>query len=203
MKKICEFNAVVERGADRKGFNTAGAKNPKLLDQVRNRIRCKHYSIRTEQAYVDWIKKFIFFHGKRHPLEMGEKEIGDFLTYLAVKRNVAASTQNQALCALVFLYREVLKKDLTDFDNLVRAKRPARLPVVFTTNEVRKILVQLEGSKWLMGQLLYGAGLRVMECMRLRVKVIDFGYKQITVRGGKGVKSPGDMLFSTSPGTVN
>ncbi|MCK4749661.1 MAG: integron integrase [Bacteroidales bacterium] len=163
-----------------------GGKKPKLLDQVRNRIRCKHYSIRTEQAYVDWIKRFIFFHEKRHPSEMGEKEISEFLTYLAVKRNVAASTQNQALCALVFLYREVIQKKLAEFENLVRAKRPARLPVVFTQEEVRKILVQLEGSLWLMGQFLYGAGLRVMECMRLRVKDLDFGYKQITVRDGKG-----------------
>ena len=177
---------MLRTNKERKDMIGPGGKKPKLLDQVRNRIRCKHYSIRTEQAYVDWIKRFIFFHEKRHPSEMGEKEISEFLTYLAVKRNVAASTQNQALCALVFLYREVIQKKLAEFENLVRAKRPARLPVVFTQEEVRKILVQLEGSLWLMGQFLYGAGLRVMECMRLRVKDLDFGYKQITVRDGKG-----------------
>ena len=172
--------------SERKRSSEPGANQPKLLDQVRNRIRCKHYSIRTEQAYVDWIKRFIYFHGKRHPVEMGENEISEFLTYLAVKRKVAASTQNQALCAIVFLYKEVIRKDLGEFENLVRAKKPAKLPVVFTPTEVRKILIQLEGSNWLMGQLLYGAGLRVMECVRLRVKDVDFGYKQVIVRDGKG-----------------
>ena len=170
------------------------ANKPRLLDQVRSVIRCKHYSIRTGQAYIDWIKRYIFFHGKRHPVEMGEKEVADFLSYLAVKRNVAASTQNQALCAVVFLYRHVLQKDLGNFENLIRAKKPVKLPVVFTREEVKKILVQLEGRNWLMGQLLYGAGLRLMECVRLRVKDIDFGYNQVVVRDGKGHKDRVTML---------
>lgn len=182
----------------KKVFPEAGQKKPKLLDQVSAVIRCKHYSIRTEHAYIDWIKRFIFFHGKRHPAEMGEKEIADFLSYLAVKRKVAASTQNQALCAIVFLYRHVLQKELGDFDNLIRAKKPTKLPVVFTRDEVKKILTQLVGHNWLMGQLLYGAGLRLMECVRLRVKDIDFGYNQIVVRDGKGHKDRVTML----PGIV-
>ncbi|MDL1968710.1 MAG: integron integrase [Deltaproteobacteria bacterium] len=156
------------------------------MDQVRNRIRYKHYSIRTEQAYIEWIRKFIFYHGKRHPAEMGENEISDFLTYLAVKRRVAASTQNQALSAIVFLYREVIQRELGEFENLVRAKRPSKLPVVFTPKEMKNILIQLEGNNGLMGHLLYGAGLRIMECVRLRVKDIDFDYKQVIIRNGKG-----------------
>ena len=170
------------------------AANPRLLDQVRNRIRCKHYSIRTEQAYIDWIKRYIYFHNKQHPRDLDERHISEFLTYLAVKRKVAGSTQNQALCALVFLYREVIKKDLAQFEDLVHAKRPSRLPVVFTRDEIRAILLQLDGVTWIMGQLLYGAGLRVMECVRLRVKDIDLGYKQIMVRNGKGQKDRVTML---------
>ncbi|MDP2647213.1 MAG: integron integrase [Desulfobacterales bacterium] len=167
-------------------FRESGNRGSNLLGQVQNRIRCKHYSIRTEQAYVEWIKKFILYHGKRHPSEMGEKEISAFLTYLAVKKNVSASTQNQALSAVVFLYREVIQKELGEFKDLIRAKRPAKLPVVFSKKEVKNILIQLEGKDWLMGQLLYGAGLRVMECVRLRVKDVDFDYKQIVIRDGKG-----------------
>jgi integron integrase len=167
---------------------------PRLLDQVRNAIRLKHYSIRTEQSYVDWIRRYIFFHDKQHPQDLDERHISEFLTYLAVQKKVASSTQNQALCALVFLYREVVKKDLAEFDNLVHAKRPSKLPVVYTRDEVRRILVQLDGVHWIMGQLLYGAGLRVMECARLRVKDIDFGYKQIVVRDGKGRKDRVTML---------
>ena len=120
---------------------------PRLLDQVRDVIRVKHYSIRTEQAYVQWIKRYIFFHGKRHPSEMGEAEVSAFLTHLAVKRNVASSTQNQALNALVFLYREVLKKDLDGLEDVTRAKKPARLPLVFTRDEVRRVLAHLEGDR--------------------------------------------------------
>src|SRR5712692_3656285 len=161
---------------------------PKLLDQVRETIRRKHYSIRTEQAYVDWIKRYIFFHGKKHPADMGEREMEQFLNHLAVKSNVAASTQNQALSALVFLYREVLKKEIGWLDNLERAKQPERLPVVLTETEVRHVLAHLDGRHWLMASLLYGAGLRLMECVRVRVKDIDFEYKQITVRDGKGAK---------------
>jgi site-specific recombinase XerD len=151
---------------------------PRLIDQVRSVIRLKHYSLRTEEAYWQWIKRFILFHGKRHPNEMGEAEVGAFLTHLAVDKNVAASTQNQALSALLFLYKEVLKTPLDWIENVQRAKRHSRLPVVFTREEVQAILRNLEGTKWLMASLLYGAGLRLTECLRLRVKDIDFGYSQ-------------------------
>jgi integrase len=168
--------------------SAADKPKPKLLDQVRTTIRRKHYSIRTEEAYVDWIKRYILFHQKRHPLEMGEQEVEQFLNYLAVEKDVAAATQNQALSALVFLYREVLNKEIGWMDNLERAKRPERLPVVLTETEMHAILAQLEGRNWLMASLLYGAGLRLMECVRLRVKDIDFEYRQIIVREGKGDK---------------
>jgi integrase len=143
---------------------------PKLLDQVRNLIRAKHYSIRTEETYVGWVRKFILFHGKKHPKDMGEKEISAFLTHLAVNRNVAASTQNQAFNALLFLYRNVLGIEFGELKNVQRAKKPRKLPVVFTMDEILQIINQLEGYKWIMAQLMYGAGLRVMECVRLRVK---------------------------------
>ena len=147
---------------------------PRLLDQVRDKLRLKHYSYRTEQSYVNWIKRFIFFHNKRHPDVMGENEIEVFLTHLAVKRNVAASTQNQALCALLFLYKEVLGRELAWMDSMQRAKRPARLPVVLTTSEAQNLLGRLEGRAWLMASLLYGAGLRLMEYARLRAKEWNF-----------------------------
>jgi len=162
--------------------------SPKLLDQVRSLIRLKHYSIRTEETYVSWIKRYIYFHNKRHPKDMGEKEIKQFLTDLAVNKNVAAATQNQAFNALLFLYRKVLNKEFSDLGDVVRAKKPRKLPVVFSKDEVRKIINQLEGYKWLMAQLMYGAGLRLTECLRLRIKDIDFSYQQITVRDGKGGK---------------
>jgi integron integrase len=168
--------------------------NPKLLDQVRNVIRRKHYSIRTEQTYTDWIRRFILFHGKRHPSEMGESEVTSFLTSLAREGNVAASTQNQALSALLFLYKEVLKQQIGWLDKVERAKKPARLPVVLTRDEVHKIFAHLHGMHRLMGGLLYGSGLRLMECVRLRVKDIDFGYLRITVRDGKGAKDRVTML---------
>jgi integron integrase len=161
---------------------------PKLLDQVRHSIRTKHYSIRTEEAYIRWIKEFILFHNKRHPSELAEVEVSKFLSHLAVDRKVAASTQNQALSAIVFLYREVLNKPLHWLDDLDRAKRPAKLPVVLSREEVRAVLAQLDGPNWLMASLLYGSGLRLMECVRLRVKDIDFSYDQIIVRDGKGSK---------------
>ena len=167
---------------------------PKLLDQVRDKIRFKHYSIRTEHAYVDWIKRYILFHGKRHPQEMGKQEAEQFLSHLAVDRNVAASTQNQALSAILFLYKEVLEQDIGWLENVERAKRPARLPVVLTATEVRAVLAHLEGRYRLMANLLYGAGLRLMECVRLRVKDFDFEYRQITVRDGKGQKDRLTML---------
>ncbi len=157
------------------------------------KIRQKHYSIRTEQAYTDWIRRFILFHGKRHPAAMGELEIEAFLTHLAVNRNVAASTQNQAFSALLFLYREVLEKELA-FVNATRAKKPVRLPVVLTPEEVQAIFVHLNGVHHLMAGLLYGSGLRLMECIRLRVKDLDFDYGQIVVRDGKGMKDRVTML---------
>ncbi len=166
----------------------------KLLDQVKNLIRLKHYSIRTEETYINWIKRFIIFHGKRHPGEMGEFEVTQFLTHLAVEGKVSASTQNQALSAVLFLYREVLKKDLGWLNDVEWAKKPERLPVVFTKEEVKAILVRLEGTKWLMASLLYGSGLRLMECVRLRVKDLDFEYNQIVVRDAKGWKDRVTML---------
>jgi integrase len=171
---------------------------PRLLDQVRNTIRMRHYSLRTEESYIGWIKRYIFFHNKRHPKDMGEKEINEFLTNLAVNQKVAASTQNQAFNALLFLYREILKQEFGDLGEVVRAKKPRRLPVVFTMDEIRAIINQLEGSKWLMAQLMYGSGLRVMECVRLRVKDIDFAYRQIVVREGKGGKDRITMLPDTT-----
>lgn len=174
--------------------NTSNDKKPRLIEQVRNVIRCKHYSIRTEQSYIDWIKRYIYYHDKKHPKDLGAEHIGAFLSHLAMERNVAASTQNQALCAIVFLYKEVLNIEPGDFSDLIRAKKPAKLPVVFTRREVKEILVQLSGVEWLMGQLLYGAGLRVLECMRLRVKDIDFDYRQIIIRDGKGSKDRVTML---------
>lgn len=171
---------------------------PRLLDQVRATIRRKHYSIRTEEAYINWIKRYIFFHNKRHPLEMDEHEVEQFLNDLAVKKKVSASTQNQAMSAILFLYREVLDKEIGWMDTLERAKLPQRLPVVLTESEVRDVLGQLEGRHWLMSSLLYGAGLRLMECLRLRVKDIDFEYGQITVRDGKGNKDRVTMLPESS-----
>ena len=171
-----------------------GPPKPRLLDQVRQAIRTRHYSYMTEKAYVGWIKRFIFFHKKRHPAEMGEVEIGRFLSGLATDSHVSASTQNQALNALLFLYREVLNQDIGYVDGVVRAKRPHRLPVVLTRQEVRSILGCLDGSDWIMAMLLYGAGLRLMECLRLRVKDIDSGSNQIVVRAGKGDKDRHTML---------
>jgi integron integrase len=169
----------------------------KLLDQVRHIIRLKHYSIRTEQAYIHWIKQFILFHNKRHPADMAEPEVSDFLSSLAVKKDVASSTQSQALSAILFLYRDVLRRPLDRLDHIQRAKRPSRLPVVFTRDEVTAVLAQLDGSLHLMASLLYGAGLRLMECVRLRVKDIDFGLNQITVRDGKGGRDRVTVLPSS------
>src|SRR5881296_252047 len=167
---------------------------PKLLELVRDIIRRKHYSIRTEQSYTDWIRRFILFHKKRHPSEMREAEVNAFLTHLARDGGVAASPQNQALSALLFLYKEVLKQELGWLKNVERAKRPARLPVVLTREEVRKVFQHLHGTARLMAGLLYGSGLRLMECVRLRVKDIDFGYARITVRDTKGGKERVTML---------
>ncbi|PYI47522.1 MAG: integron integrase [Verrucomicrobia bacterium] len=155
---------------------------------MRWHLRVKHYSIRTEQAYVDWIRRYILFHGKRHPNEMGERQITQFLTHLAVDKHVAASTQNQAFSALLFLYQQVLERKLDFIDNVQRVTRPSKLPVVFTPSEARSVLAHLKGDYRLMAELLYGSGLRLMECLRLRVKDIDFGYGHITVRDGKGLR---------------
>src|SRR5439155_7518114 len=168
--------------------NAAVASSPKLLDRVRWQLRFKHYSIPTEQAYVDRIRRYILFHRKRHPDEMGEDEITAFLTHLAVDKQVAASTQNQAFAALLFLYQQVLDRKLDFIDNVQRVKRPSKIPVVFTRAEVRAVLARLKGDYRLIAQLLYGSGLRLMECVRLRVKDVDFGYNRITVRDGKGLR---------------
>jgi integron integrase len=174
---------------------TAAPQNkPKLLDQVRDVIRRKHFSIRTEQSYVDWIRRFILFHNKRHPRDMAEAEVTQFLTHLARDGRVAASTQNQAFSALLFLYKQVLKQEIGWLEGVERAKRSARLPVVLTRDEVHKIFAHLHGTPRLMAGLLYGSGLRLMECVRLRVKDIDFGYARITVRDGKGAKDRVTML---------
>jgi integron integrase len=165
-----------------------------LLDQVRDKIRTLHYSIRTEEAYLKWIREFIIFHGKRHPSEIGASEISRFLSYLARERNIAASTQNQALSALLFLYREVLDQPIDWVDDIERAKKPQRLPVVFTRREVKAVLNQLRVEMWLMASLLYGSGLRLMECVRLRVKDVDFAQSQLIVREGKGNKDRVTML---------
>ena len=172
----------------------AGPLKPRLLDRVREAIRARHYSRRTEKAYVDWIKRYIFFHNKRHPMEMGAGEVTAFLTALAVQGRVAASTQNQALSALLFLYREVLGVQLPWLDDLVRAKSPQRLPVVMTREEVRTVLGRLDGVPRLMAVILYGAGLRLLECCRLRVQDVDFGMNQIVIRDGKGHKDRVTML---------
>jgi integron integrase len=165
----------------------------KFLDQVRDALRLKHYSIRTENSYVNWIRRYILFHGKRHPNEMDAAEVEAFLTHLAVNEHVAASTQNQAFSALLFLYREVLHKDLGSIDAL-RAKKPKHLPTVLTKEEVRKVIANLSGTHRLMAGLLYGSGLRLMECVRLRVKDLDFNYHTITVRDGKGAEDRVTML---------
>lgn len=167
---------------------------PRLLDQVRHVLRRKHYSIRTEQTYVGWIRRFILFHDKRHPAEMGAPEIEAFLTHLAVGGKVAAATQNQALNALLFLYRAVLQLDIEWLDNFEHAKKPSRLPVVLTPEETWDVLNRLDGTKWIMASLLYGAGLRLMECIRLRVKDIEFSRRQLVVREGKGGKDRVTML---------
>lgn len=165
-----------------------------LLDRVRQSIRLKNYSIRTEQAYVSWVRRFILFHDKRHPRQMGSAEVERFLSHLAVDRNVAASTQNQALSALLFLYREVLKKELEYPIDSIRAKRPKRLPTVMTKQEVRNVIGRMTGKNQVMAKLLYGSGLRLMECVRLRVQDLDFGQRQIIVREGKGGKDRATVL---------
>lgn len=167
---------------------------PRLLDQVRARMRRLGLSLRTEEAYVGWIRRFILAHGKRHPREMGAREVESFLTLLAVRDGVSASTQNQALAALLFLYRQVLDQDLPWMDNVVRAKKPVRLPAVLSQDEVRAVLGQLRGTPWLVANLLYGSGLRLLEALRLRIKDVDAARLEIVVRDGKGGKDRRTML---------
>jgi integron integrase len=170
---------------------------PRLLDQVREVIRIKHYSIRTEEAYLQWIRRYILFHQKRHPIELGSGELSAFLSHLAVHGKVSASTQNQALNAILFAYREVLKIDLPWIDDVQRAKRPQHLPVVLTRQEVKHLLAQLEGTVWLMTSLTYGGGLRLLECLRLRIKDVDLDRGELTIRDGKGQKDRMTMLPRT------
>jgi len=163
-------------------------RKPRLLNQVRDEMRRRHYSPRTEETYISWIKRYIRFHGIRHPSEMNKPEIEAFLTHLATKRHVGVSTQNQAFSAILFLYRDVLHLEFEWLDSVVRAKKRRRLPVVMSRDEVRKVLEQLEGTPWLASMLMYGSGLRLLECLRLRIKDVDFEYRQIVVRQGKGDK---------------
>jgi integron integrase len=170
------------------------ASGPSLLTRVRQKIRLKHYSIRTEHAYVEWIRRFILFHGRRHPRELGPEQVEAFLTHLAVEGKVAASTQNQAKSALLFLYREVLGDELPWLQNVACAKRPERLPVVLTVREVAAVLNRISGTNGLIARLLYGSGLRLMEAVRLRVKDVDFERGETLVRDGKGAKDRVTML---------
>ncbi len=167
---------------------------PKLLDQVVAKMRVKHYSLRTEKTYIDWIKRYIWHFDKRHPKDMGAVEVEVFLTHLAVDRNVSASTQNQAKSALLYLYKEVLCIELPWLDNVTQAKVPQRMPVVLTQAEVQAVLSRMDGTMWLIASLLYGSGLRIMEALRLRVKDVDFARREILVREGKGFKDRVTML---------
>jgi len=170
------------------------ANPPRLLDQVRALIRRKHMSRSTEKVYVQWIRRFILFHEKRHPRDMGAAEVEAYLSHLAVNRNVSASTQNQALSALLFLYKQVLEVDLPWLENTERATKPKRLPTVLSREEVSDVLAGLDGSPWLVGNLLYGSGLRLMEALRLRVQDLDLPRRQVIVRDGKGHKDRASML---------
>ena len=168
---------------------------PKLLDQVRDRVRLKHYSLRTEQAYVGWIKRYIIFHNKRHPAEMAKPELESFLTSLAVERNVSASTQTQALSALLFLYKEVLGQEFPWLEDVTRAKKPVRLPTVLTRDEVKLLFKYIDDPLLdLIVRLLYGTGMRLLECLRLRMKDVEFTRREIVVREGKGKKDRVTML---------
>ena len=167
---------------------------PKLLDRMRARLRTRHYSIRTEDAYVQWARRFIVFQKKRHPSMVGASEINEFLSHLAVERNVSSSTQNQALCAILFLYRDVLGEEVPWLGNLVRARRSERFPVVLTIQEVRALIGRMNGTSQLIARLLYGTGMRVLEALRLRVKDLDFDSGELVVRSGKGNKDRTTML---------
>lgn len=174
-----------------------------LMDELREAVRSRHYSRRTEQAYCLWVRRFIRFHGMRHPAEMGEREINEFLTHLAVEERVSASTQTQALSAVLFLYRYVLGRKVGDLGGVIRARKPQRIPVVMTRGEVLDVLAELEGDRWLMAALMYGAGLRLSECLHLRVQDVDFARGEITVRNGKGAKDRVTMLPDSLRGVLN
>jgi integron integrase len=185
-------------GEGRGGGNGPGEpRKPKLLEQVRGVIRARHYSLRTEEAYVSWMRRFIVFNGKRHPRDIGMQEVQQFLTHLAVEGRVAASTQSQALSAILFLYQQVLKQDIGWIDEVVHAKQPRRVPVVLTPDEVAAVLRHLSATTRIMATLPYGAGMRLMECIRLQVNDVDFAYNHIVVRDGKGYKDRITMLPQT------
>ncbi len=186
--KILRMTSPPDRLAEAAPSSPAVTAPPKLLVRLRDHLRTRHYSIRTETAYVDWARRFILFHGKRHPQEMGAAEVEAFLTHLAVDRHVSASTQNQAKAALLYLYKQVLGVDLPWLDDVVQAKTPKRLPVVLTATEVRDLLLHLQGTTGLIAQLLYGTGMRLLEALRLRVKDVEFARREIVIREGKGNK---------------
>lgn len=172
------------------GLSLVRDAKPKLLNQLREGLRARHYSRRTEQTYCSWVRRFIFFHNVRHPGEMAEPEINAFLTHLAVKEKVSASTQNQTLSALLFLYRNVIGREVGDLGKVIRARKSKRLPVVMTREEVKAVLANLSGDKWLMATIMYGAGLRLMECLRLRVQDIDFSRNVNPCSGRQGCQRP-------------
>ena len=176
---------------------------PRLLDQVREAIRKRHYSYRTEKQYVGWIRRFIHFHGKRHPEQMGGPEVEEYLSHLATQRNVASATQAQALAALLFLYKNVLGINLPWLGNVTRANRPKRLPVVLSRAEVRNLLDHLHGDYWLIASMLYGSGLRLLEALRLRVKDLDLERRCLLVRDGKGAKDRVTIIPDSLLGTLN
>jgi len=192
---IGNVNMTSRKMSGRKpGLSLVRDNKPKLLDQLREGLRARHYSRRTEQTYCSWVKRFIYFHNVRHPAEMAEPEINAFLTHLSVKEKVSASTQNQALSALLFLYCHVIGREIGDLGDVIRARNPKRLPVVMSRDEVKAVLKNLQGDKWLMASLMFGSGLRLMECLRLRVQDIDFLRNEILVRDGKGAKDRITML---------
>lgn len=174
--------------------NSANTRKPRLLDQMHQSMQSRHYSPRTERSYCNWVKRFIYYHNIRHPQEMSEPEINAFLTHLAVKEHVSASTQNQALASLLYLYRNVIGREVGDLGEVIRARKPKRLPVVMTRSEVTTVLNNLPSDKWLMASLMYGTGLRLSECMQLRVQDIDFSSNEINIRDGKGAKDRVTML---------
>jgi integron integrase len=170
---------------------------PRLLDRVRAHIRVRHYSLRTEKAYVDWIRRYVLFHGRRHPRDLSAEHVAAFLSSLANDRHVSASTQNQALAAVLFLYKEVLRVELPWMDGIARARRPKRLPVVLTQAEAHSLLARMSGTHALIAKLMYGTGMRLLECLQLRVKDVDLGRREVIVRQGKGAKDRITMFPST------